>query len=219
MSYSVCPNCGQKALTVATRCPHCGVALEAQFLGRGEPVPKRRGIRRAVLVVGAVLLMLAVNEVALRLKVPAPETTRVTPPAPAAVEPVPAPVAAESVSQASGPTLDSGSAVVQDSAARLAQAETTGTAPPPAPMTAPAAAPPPVVADGRAAGARRYANTWVNVRAEPRNSAAVLRILRPGDAVVVDSLTHGWYRVLLDGAPEGYADYRFLDSVPGPVIP
>jgi hypothetical protein len=36
-------------------------------------------------------------------------------------------------------------------------------------------------------------------------------VLNPGDAVIVDSLVRGWYRVLVDGRALGYVHRSTLD--------
>ena len=74
--------------------------------------------------------------------------------------------------------------------------------------SAPAAAPP--------AGApfQRYARTWVSIREGRTDSAPAVRTLEPGEAVLVDSLSQGWYRVVVDGQPVGYVDRTYLDAVP-----
>ena len=71
--------------------------------------------------------------------------------------------------------------------------------------------PPPVETAGRH---RRYAAMWMNVRADRSSSAAVLRILRPGELVQVDMLVQGWYRVVSAGEQPGWADRRLLDTLP-----
>jgi uncharacterized protein YgiM (DUF1202 family) len=58
---------------------------------------------------------------------------------------------------------------------------------------------------------RRYAQTWVNVRGERARSAPTVGTLNPGDAVTVDSLVRGWYRVLVDGRALGYVHRSTLD--------
>lgn len=63
---------------------------------------------------------------------------------------------------------------------------------------------------------RRYASTWVNVRAHRSGSAPVVRILEPGDAVMVDSLRLGWYRAVSDGQALGYVDGRLVGTAPEP---
>jgi hypothetical protein len=91
----------------------------------------------------------------------------------------------------------------------------------PAPASSPgavvdSAGSPPATAPGpaiRPAGpsARRYAQTWVNVRGERTRSAPAVAMLNPGDAVMVDSLVRGWYRVLVDGRVLGYVHRSTLD--------
>ena len=65
-----------------------------------------------------------------------------------------------------------------------------------------------------AAQLQRYARTWVNIREGPSDSTPAVRTLAPGEAVLVDSLSQGWYRVVVDGRTEGYVDGAYLDAVP-----
>jgi hypothetical protein len=58
---------------------------------------------------------------------------------------------------------------------------------------------------------RRYAQTWVNVRGDRTRSAPTVGMLNPGDAVTVDSLVRGWYRVMVDGRTLGYVHRSTLD--------
>ena len=58
---------------------------------------------------------------------------------------------------------------------------------------------------------QRYARTWVSIREGPSDSALVVRTLAPGEAVLVDSLSQGWYRVVVDGRTVGYVDQAYLD--------
>jgi hypothetical protein len=44
----------------------------------------------------------------------------------------------------------------------------------------------------------------------------VVRILKPADAVTVDSLTQGWFRVVADGQTLGYVDRNFVAPAPAP---
>ena len=74
-------------------------------------------------------------------------------------------------------------------------------APPPA-AAPPQAAPPPAAPAGEQL--QRYAGTWVNVRDRRSPSGASVRVLNPGDVILVDSLIGGWYRVVIDGQPIGY---------------
>jgi hypothetical protein len=68
-------------------------------------------------------------------------------------------------------------------------------------------------------GVARYARTWTNVREDRGRRAPAVRVLNPGEAVVVDSLRRGWYRVLADGRTLGYVHRSNLDAVPPPVRP
>jgi len=63
-------------------------------------------------------------------------------------------------------------------------------------------------------GVRRYAQTWVNVRQSRNVAAPAVRVLNPGEAVLVDSLRGGWYRVLAEGRTVGYVYRSRLDSAP-----
>jgi hypothetical protein len=63
---------------------------------------------------------------------------------------------------------------------------------------------------------RRYARTWINIRSGRSPRTRVLRIARPGEVVVVDSLEAGWYRVVSDDGPVGYVDRGLLTSTPPP---
>jgi hypothetical protein len=66
---------------------------------------------------------------------------------------------------------------------------------------------------------RRWAKTWVNVRAGRSGSSDAVRVLDPGEPVGVDSLGQGWYRVLVDGVPLGYVDRTFLAPAPPDSLP
>jgi hypothetical protein len=68
-------------------------------------------------------------------------------------------------------------------------------------------------------GSRRYATTWVNVREHRSGGTAAVRVLNPGEAVLVDSLSGGWYRVVADGRTVGYVDRLYLDTAPPPTLP
>jgi len=123
------------------------------------------------------------------------------PPQPAAVPP------AES-------TPPAGSASEADSTPAVAQvAIKAETAPPPPPS--PVESPPPTDEPPE----RRYASTWVNVRAGRSGSAQVVQILKPGEPVSVDSLRLGWYRVLQEGHPLGYVDRSLVGTDPEPASP
>jgi hypothetical protein len=54
----------------------------------------------------------------------------------------------------------------------------------------------------------------MNVRADRSSTAPVIRILHPGEVILVDSLKQGWYRVVSDLQGLGYVDRRYLDTSP-----
>ncbi len=87
----------------------------------------------------------------------------------------------------------------QDSQPQVPVADTTPAVAAPAPVLPPPAAAP------TGQQSRRYASTWVNVRQGRGRDAPTVRVLEPGDAVLVDSLDQGWYRVSIGGQPIGYA--------------
>ena len=60
----------------------------------------------------------------------------------------------------------------------------------------------------------RYARTWVNVRDGRARATSSVRVLSPGEPVLVDSLQGGWYRVLADGRAVGYVHRSNLDASP-----
>ena len=64
------------------------------------------------------------------------------------------------------------------------------------------------------AAERRFARTWVNVHARRSASAPVVRIVNPGELVMVDLFQQGWYRVVEDGQAVGYMDGHYLDRSP-----
>jgi hypothetical protein len=55
-----------------------------------------------------------------------------------------------------------------------------------------------------AAAVTRYARTWTNVRARRSPKGDVVAVLLPGDTVLADSLSRGWWRVALEGQVIGY---------------
>jgi hypothetical protein len=60
----------------------------------------------------------------------------------------------------------------------------------------------------------RYARTWVNVRDGRAQATPSVRVLTPGEQVLVDSLKGGWYRVLAQGRTLGYVHRSNLEAGP-----
>jgi hypothetical protein len=201
MAYIECPSCGKTALSVASRCPHCGLLFSQGVLPPVEPnrLPGR------LLLAGAIVAFLALvvlarkqNEPRAAALSPAPPVTTpaATAPGERRTEPPAALVAPPVPVQPTAPARDSA----------------VDSTPPPA-VSVPVAAPPraapvpEVLAPAVPAGdqVRRYATTWVNVRDRRGPGAEPVRVLDPGEAILVDSLVGGWYRVVIDGQPIGYA--------------
>ena len=208
MSYTICSSCGQKALRVATRCPRCGLAFEEQFLSRARSTPKPRRAPLVLLIIGVVVALLGANALMRRLTIASQRSPPVAPPG-SAVIPAPA------TDTRPTPRREIPSARI----------ESPGPAPlPRVPVDSPASAPrivelPAPAPVDRITTQRRYASTWMNVRAGRSKTAAVLRILSPGEAVQTDSLVRGWYRVVSDRLPPGYVDRRLLNDAHTPASP
>jgi hypothetical protein len=150
-SYKQCPNCGKRALSIATRCPGCGREFPARpEARRGPAVRLGRYLPwlAGVLTVGAVLVTGVLGRVG--------------------------PVEQESSSVAETPRVDTTTAAAS-----------------------PAASAP--------AGELLVARTWTHVRNRRSVAGDVDAILLPGDTVLADSLSRGWYRVALEGEVLGYA--------------
>jgi ribosomal protein L37E len=175
-TYMECPQCGRKALSVATRCPHCGVAFPSKPLRRSAPGYRFDRLRPVVavggvLLLGAVLLAVVMPRLGSKAAAPPPGTA----------------------SGETSPTL-----AAAPPGAMPADSTVEGAPAPANPLT------------------KRVARTWVNVRGARGRAAPVVRVLNPGDTVQVDSLTRGWYRVLIDGRAAGYVHRSNLDPVPPP---
>jgi hypothetical protein len=59
------------------------------------------------------------------------------------------------------------------------------------------------------------ARTWTHVRDRRSVKGGLEAVLMPGDTVLADSLSRGWYRVALEGEVMGYAYASTLVSGPG----
>ena len=197
MPYVECPSCGKTALRVASRCPHCGLIFGPGIIPPEEinPLPRRMLVAGA-LVLLVVVIVLARSQTDPRAAPPRPAVAALDP---AESQPAPsAPVAApSSPAQPLAPAPDSA----------------VDRTPPPAAAPLRAAPPPPPPAP-TGEQLQRYAATWVNVRARRGPDAAPVRVLNPGEAVLVDSLIGGWYRVVIDGQPIGYAGGSNLSEGP-----
>ena len=60
-------------------------------------------------------------------------------------------------------------------------------------------------AAARDTGRLLVAQTWTHVRSRRSPEAELSAVLMPGDTVLADSLSQGWYRVALEGEVMGYA--------------
>jgi hypothetical protein len=190
-TYMECPQCGRKALSVATRCPHCGVAFPSKPLQRSAPGHRLDRLRPAlavggVLILGVVLLAVVLPRLGSKAAAPAQGT----------------PSGETSPSLPTPPGAVAADSTIAGSASDRV-----------APVQPPAVSAAPVTPASPSPPARRYARTWVNVRAARSRAAPAVRVLNPGDTVEVDSLSRGWYRVLIDGRAAGYVHRSNLDPV------
>ena len=213
-----CPKCGHTALSIATRCPQCGHPFESRLWQSPVSAAGRRRIPARLVVAGVVIVLVVVG-VAQReprgpvsyapARSPAGSTVAASPPPQiVAVQPAESVPPADSASQA-----NSTPAVAQVATAPEPEPE-----PEPKPVSPPP--PPPVEAPPADRSLeRRYASTWVNVRAGRSGSAPVVQVLKPGEAVSVDSLRQGWYRVLHGGQPLGYVDRSLVGTDPESASP
>lgn len=187
-----CPQCGHHALSVATRCPRCGHEFSADLLQPLPQVPDRRWLK-PVLGAGGVLAVVALLALLGRV---GGETGR-----------------AGRTANGLGAGSGGGPAVPPAAAGEPtpvpAESASRTTPPPPAEP-----APAPASAADLTAPLRRYATNWINVRRRRGLEAPAISVLEPGDAVLVDSLVRGWYRVIVDGRTLGYAHRRYLAAAP-----
>lgn len=185
MSYIECPQCAHRALSVATRCPRCGFAFPARPLQRPD-AGRRRDWPSALLAGVIVIGALAVMVILRRPGATRPPVDRV--PATSAQPP--------------------GAPGLPDAGRKGAKAGS------PAGAERSHSVAPPAQGKPSPAGVTRYARTWTNVRDGRAQAAPSVRVLNPGEEVLVDSLQGGWYRVLADGRPVGYVHRSNLDANP-----
>jgi hypothetical protein len=113
-----------------------------------------------------------------------------------------------------GPTDASRAATPVDTTASGVAGADSGSAALPADSARPAAPGSRTAGSAGRAGVARYARTWTNVREGRALGARPVRVLAPGESVLVDSLRRGWYRVLAGGRTLGYVHRSNLGSVP-----
>jgi hypothetical protein len=185
--YMECPQCGKRALSVATRCPHCGFNFPPRPINRAAEAPPLRRSVPGLAVAGGLLAAILLAAVLVRRSAPRPNPSDV-------------PTARSDTAAAGAPSAAAPAAP--------------GPAPVPANESL---APAPVPAASPATGGqqvRRYARTWVNIRGDRSRSAVSVGVLNPGDEVMVDSLIGGWYRVVDDGRLIGYVHRSTLTVAP-----
>jgi hypothetical protein len=231
MAYIDCPQCGQTALSVASRCPRCGFGFTQHRLRHGHH--RRPAGNKVPLWVGGGLVVLAVV-----FFFGEGGTGRVTvPPIAGGLSQESAEVVVQTDSGEDGVGVDSAPAqlaavVPSDTASTSTIADSGGrldTVPPiraavPAefrPTLEPVVVTivPPEPHTAQRPEDRRWAKTWVNVRAGRSGSSDAVRILNPGELVGVDSLGRGWFRVSVDGVPVGYVDRSLLALAPPDSLP
>ena len=206
MSYVECPKCGQRALSVATQCPHCGLDFLTQPAKRIVAEPEAPRLRPLLLMAAGALVTLVLVVVAVVVLVRHLGGSKQ-----ASMAPPPTLSGDSTPSAPARPSSEKAPAARPDSAKSLPAQKTL---PPVAP--APSPAPPPSAATG--SQLLRYTTDFVNVRRRRDPKAPVVRVLKRGQAVQADSLKQQWYRVLIDGRPVGYVYRGYLSSTP-PVRP
>lgn len=211
----ICPSCGKAALPVATRCPGCGCAFELRY---DRPAVDASPSRRGLVTAGVLAVIALIGANGLRQMgagdrsdthlagMPAPPATAKAPVASARGKPESTPTRAE---------RDSVPPSVATEPAKGAPAQPASPAPTTATVPVRVVSPSPSAKRVAPPGPSRYASTWINVRSARSPRAPVVRVLKPGEAVHVDSLAEGWYQVVTTDAVLGYADRRLLtDEVP-----
>ena len=230
MAFIDCPQCGQSALSVATRCPRCGFGFTQDRLRHGQQ--RRQADNRVPMwVAGGLAILIVVFLVG-----EGGNGSVTVPPIAGGLDEKPAEVVVQADSSVE---LATDSVSVQpaiEAPPEVAPTTTTAVLParldtvPPIVAAAPVESrpvPDPVVVtiippDTSVVAfpeERRWAKTWVNVRAGRSGSSEAVSVLNPGEPVGVDSLGQGWYRVLVGGVPLGYVDRTFLAPAPPDSLP
>jgi hypothetical protein len=182
-SYRQCGKCGKRALSFATRCPGCGIALPSPAPFEEGSIPdSKRALRMkvamAVVASGVMLVLLARGPVR-----PAPLGAETSFVKPVMVE---KPAMLGSVMAATRAPAPVGSARLEMTTA---------------------------VAPTTTGGVPLIAKEWTHVRSGRTVNSTLEAVLTPGDTVVGDSLVNGWYRVALYGEMLGYAKEARLTPI------
>jgi RNA polymerase subunit RPABC4/transcription elongation factor Spt4 len=225
-----CPNCGQRALDIATSCPQCHSILIQNPLethnwgalrecGRchkhiernaavcpycGHRVRAARLAARTVATVAGLALLVAAAVAAWRSGAvdSLRSVLRASRPAPDAPAPVTVPAPALT------PPADSVEVVAAPiTASGPTDAAVTAEAPPP--RAAPAAVPVPT-----AGLVTRWTGEWANVRTARDTASEVVRVLAPNVAIEVGDMRQGWWALYLGGAFVGYIANSVLRTDP-----
>lgn len=164
-SYRQCPQCGKRALSIATRCPGCGGEFPAREIRAGGGAREMGGFVTSGRLAAAVGV--------------------------AAV------VASAQFGGSSQPleeqTASVGGEVAEMPAIRMDTADV-------------------IVVRAEPAGKLLLAKDWTHVRKSRSVKGELEAMLMPGDTVLADSLSKGWYRVALEGEVLGYAHHTTLVS-------
>lgn len=223
MGLTKCPHCGHTVLTVASRCPGCGQAIGAMAFGpthRGDTVPcrscgrkvKRRSAtctncgatnpgKRTILGRGTVmalgLVAAVVAGIVLWGRNPGRRSGSLLS---SAGRPAPTKPAAREIARGEPERRHDTVLSTKDSTSLSAPP-----APPPTPATTATPKPPLAI---------RWTALWANVRSEPRESAAVVRVLKPGTRVEGIRNPKGWWQIFVDGDSIGYVAGVLLANQP-----
>lgn len=238
-----CPECGQRALDVASACPKCGHVLiqnplethdwgSLRACGRcgkhierdatlcpycGHHVRAARLAWRIGLGTAAAVVAVAAGIGLWRSGVIASlrETARpARPPAAAPQPPAPAPVPAVPV----GDSVPPDTTRVASMAAAPDPANTDSGGQAPAVAVQPPVRPPVPPVQNAAPQPRdlvtRWTLEWANVRAARSVEATVVQVLPPGRALEVREMRQGWWAVYAEGAVVGYIANSVLTNTP-----
>lgn len=236
MTYIRCPECGQKALSVATRCPKCGFVLSQNPMISGgtgglvecrncrklisQGVPEcpycghstwwdSRRVTGAVIIAIATVVAIGGFLVLASRGNGASQTPAIAAPAPQHNEPE-TPGATPSPPQFAADTAP----VVSQPEAPAVDSSAVSPAPPTA-NASPSGEQTPVPVPGPAGSlVVRWTTNWVNLRRGPGISYTVLDVFRPGTRIEVGRPQGGWWPAYRNGVMVGYVSGSELSTVP-----